>query len=185
MHRLLIVALALAFSAPAVQSAAQTLTPEERGFFDQHIGTIVQIEPKRLVDPAVQKVFAAPFYEVTVTIHEKEGTNTNRLIAARVGSELVNMTAPSSDADLPDLAKMMNPAFRLASPADAQTLQQALDAAYPIIGSENQKAATSRHVGNQWIFVRGVFFDNKSGFIFETDAKGAITAVKYSLKLPG
>ncbi len=95
------------------------------------------------------------------------------------------MTRPSSDADLPDFAKMMNPEFRLASADDARTLQRALDAAYPIMGSEDQKAAANRRVGNQWIFVRGVFFDNKMGFIFETDATGAVTAVKFSLKLHG
>ncbi len=73
MHRSLILMLALAFCAPAIQSGAQTLTADERAFFDQHISQIVQIEPKRLADPAVQKVFAAPFYEVTVTIERTKG----------------------------------------------------------------------------------------------------------------
>jgi hypothetical protein len=184
MHKSLILVLTLAFCAPAAHAAAQALTPAERAFFDQHISEIVQIEPKRLVDPALQKVFATPFYEVTVTIRENNGMNTNTLIAARVGSQLVNATRPGEDAELPDFLKMMNPVFKLATSADARTLQQALDAAYPILGSDDQKAKTYRRAGNQWIFVRGVFFDNRQGFVFETDSTGAIVAVKYALKLP-
>jgi hypothetical protein len=79
---------------------------------------------------------------------------------------------------------MLHPDFRLRTAADATTLQQALDVAYPIVMDRDKKTKTFRHAGHQWIFVRGEFFDSKSGYIFETDASGAITSVKYQLKLP-
>jgi hypothetical protein len=184
MHKCLIVMLALLFCAGATQSAAQTLAPAERAFFDEHISELVQIQPRRLADPAMPRVFAAPFYEVTITVHEGDSTGTTKFIVARAGSRLVSVRPPSGDADLPDLPKMMNPGFRLTSADDARVLQQALDVAYPIVGSGDKKAEANRRVGNRWIFVRGVFFGKDMGFIFETDANGAIVAVKYSLKLP-
>jgi hypothetical protein len=183
MPKFLIVTLALIFCAGAARSDAQTLPAAERAFFDQHISEIVSIEPKRLADPAMLKVFAAPIYEVTITIREADSTNTNRIVVAHVGSELVNVSKPSTDTDLPDVLKMMNPGFRLASAEDALVLQQALDTAYPISGSDDKKAKTYRRTGNEWIFVRGVFFGKSKGFVFEVDAGGAIVAAKYVLKL--
>ena len=41
-----------------------------------------------------------------------------------------------------------------------------------------------KHAGNQWTLVRGMFFDKKMGFVLTTDANGAVTNVKYVLKLP-
>jgi len=183
MPKLLIVTLALVFCAGAARSDAQTLPPAERAFFDQHISEIVRIEPKRMADPAMLKVFAVPIYEVTITIHEADSTNTSSIIVAHVGSQLVSVSRPSTDADLPHVLKMMNPGFRLTSAEDARMLQQVLDAIYPIIGSDDKKAETHRRTGNQWIFVRGVFFGKSQGFVFEIDASGAIVAVKYSLKI--
>jgi hypothetical protein len=184
MRKSLVLTLALVFCGVAAQSFAQVLTSEERAFFDQHISELVKVEPTRVVDPAVQKVFAAPFYEVTTTIHEGDGTNTLKLIVARLGSQLVSVTRPSTDADLPDFLTMLNPGFKLATEDDARTLQQALDVAYPIIGSGDKKAETNRRAGNEWIFVRGIFFDKKMGYVFQTDPSGRIVSVKYSLKLP-
>jgi hypothetical protein len=184
MRKSLVLILAVAFCGAAVQSFAQALTPADRAFFDQHISELVKIEPTHLVDPAVQKVFAAPLYEVTITVHEGDGTNTSKLIVARLGSQLVSVTSPSTDAELPDFLKMLNPGFKLATADDARTMQQALDAAYPIISSEGKKARTNRQAGNQWVFVRGVFFDSKMGYIFQTDASGRIVSAKYALKLP-
>jgi hypothetical protein len=96
----------------------------------------------------------------------------------------VSVTRPSTDADLPDFLTMLNPGFKLATEDDARTLQQALDVAYPIIGSGDKKAETNRRAGNEWIFVRGIFFDKKMGYVFQTDPSGRIVSVKYSLKLP-
>ncbi len=185
MRKSLVAALVFAFlCVPAVRSMAQTLTPEERTFFDQHISKIVEIQPKRMVDPAVVKVFAVPFYDVAVTIHEAEGTSGTNVILTRTSSGLAFVGRPSGDEDLPDFPKMLNPAFRLATPADVQTMQQALDAVYPIVGLDSErKAATSRHVGDEWIFVRGTAFDTKVGFVFKTDAKGAITGVRFSVNI--
>ena len=179
----IVVALAVAGSLPVAARAAG-LPAEEQAFFDKHISEIVQLEPTKLNDAAFLKVFATPFYSVKVLIKEADSEQTSTLIVARVDGKLVSVGRPSSDADLPDFAKMLNPDFKLKTDADAKLLQQALDAAYPIIGDSDKKAESFRHAGGQWILVRGVFFDDKLGYIFEVDASGTIKSVKFTLKLP-
>ena len=79
---------------------------------------------------------------------------------------------------------MFRPDFKLKSDADARVLQAAFDAIFPIIGSGDQKVATFKHTGNQWIFVRGEFFDSLMGFVVTTDGGDAVTGVKFVMKLP-
>ncbi len=183
MYRYLVAVLAL-FCVPAATSGAQTLTADERAFINQHIWEIVQIEPKRVADPVVEKVFAVPLYFIPITIGDKDAGPTTSLTTARMGSQLVLLSLPAVEGNVSDLQKMLNPSFRIASPDDAKTLQLALDATYPNFTMSDEKESLYRRVGNRWAFVRAAFPDGQAGFIFETDAKGAITAVKWSLKLP-
>ncbi len=171
-------------SALPVLLSASDLTPDEQAFFDKHTSDVIRLETQRLDAPAIVKVFSSPFYAVKVVLKVADGELSNDLIVARIGDNLVSVSRPGSDGDLPDLQKMLNPDFKLRTDADATTLQQALDAAYPILMDSDKKTKAFRRAGHSWIFVRGKFFDSKSGYIFETDASGAITSVKYQLKLP-
>ena len=173
----------LSFGAP--RAGAQALTADEKAFVTQHVSDIVTTEITRLGDAALAKVFAVPFYKVKMIIKDDEGgTETSEFIAARVGAQLINVTAPSTDGDLPKFLKMIDPKFKLAADADATALQQTLDVLYPPFNDEDKKTVKFTHGGNQWTFVRGTFFDSKKGYVFTTGADGTITGVKYLLKLP-
>jgi hypothetical protein len=78
---------------------------------------------------------------------------------------------------------MFRPGFTLTNDDVAETLQRALDIVYPLNG-QDKRLETFRHKGNEWTFVRGKFFDSMMGFVLTTDATGAVTGVKYVLKLP-
>jgi hypothetical protein len=184
MKRFLAFTLSTLLSACPLLSSAGDLTPEERVFFDQHTADMMRLDTQRLDSPAMVKVFSAPFYGVKVVLKEADGEQSNDLVVARIGDKLVSVSRPSSDGDLPDFQKMLNPDFKLRTAADATMLQQALDAAYPIIMDSDKKNEAFRHAGSKWVFVRGEFFGSKSGYVFETDAGGAIKSVKYQLKLP-
>jgi opacity protein-like surface antigen len=183
---LLVVAATVCCLTLAAQGAA--LSQEERAFFDKNISKIVQVEPSRLSDSSLERVFQAPFYKVTITINQGEsGTQTMDLTVARVGQELVDVSLPGTNQDLPQFKKMLKPDFKLKTDKDAKDLQAALDILYPIsssFGGEDAKAKAIKHSGKQWTFVRGVFFKKNKGFSFTTDANGTITDVKYSLELP-
>ena len=163
---------------------ADGLTPDDQAFFDKHASDVVQLQPTKLSDPSFLKVFSTPFYAVKVVIKEGDGDETTELVVAKMGDKLVSVSRPDTDMDLPDFPKLLNPDFRLKTDDDAKALQSALDAAYPIIGDDNKKVEAIRHTGNQWIMVRGAFFDKTMGYTFDVDADGVIKSVKYVLKLP-
>ena len=184
MRRSLLTTLTLLLCAIPVRSFAQDLTPVEQAFFDKHIAEFVTIVPTHLADAALQRVFTPTFDEVKVVIKQGDSVQTNGLIMTRVGEKLISLEPPSSDADLPDFQKMISATFKLQTDTAAKTFQQALDAAYPIIGEADKKVKTFRHTGNQWIFVRGTFFNDRLGYLLQTDATGSIRSVKFMLKLP-
>lgn len=184
MNRHLIITLSAILSALPVLSTARDLTPDEQAFFAKHTSDLIRLDTQRLADPAFVQVFSSPFYTVKVVLKYADGEQSSDLIVARVGDSLVSVGRPSSDADLPDYLKLLNPDFKLRTDADAKKLQQALDTAYPIISDSDKKSEAFRHAGHAWTFIRGDFFDSKMGYIFETDAGGAIKSVKFLLKLP-
>ncbi len=184
MNRSLALTLSAALSAFPLLSSAADLTPEEQEFITQHTSDLVKFETQRLDDDVMQEVFAAPFYSMKLVIGEGDGSSMTTLIVARVGDKLVNVTKPGTDADLPDFAKMLKPELRLRTTADATMVQKALDTIFPPFMESERKLLTFKHAGTQWIFVRGEFFESKSGYVFETDADGAIQSVKYMLRLP-
>jgi hypothetical protein len=184
-HRRFLALLAVAvLGSTPLASRAGDLSADEQAFFDKHSSQVVSLTPTRLDHPDFVKVFATPFYAVHVAIKQPDGDMTNELVVAKIDDKLVPVSRPGSDTDLPDFVKMINPDFKLKSDADSAAMQRALDLAYPILGDDDKKAESVVHTGNQWMFVRGLFFKDKLGFIFETDADGSIKSAKFSLKLP-
>jgi hypothetical protein len=176
--------LALALGLSATGLAAQT-PPDEKEFVRQHLQNIVRVDPVRLTDPAVASVFAVPLYRVMVEIGDPDGAARTSVMVGRQGDTLVTVTQPSEEQDRPDILKLLRPQFKLTGAAAAETVQNALDLVYPIIGSrDDERAKAFRRKGNEWIFVRGKYFEASMGFVLTTDASGTITGVRYVLKLP-
>ncbi len=165
-------------------SMAQSLTDEEKAFLDKHMSEVIKVEPARLNDAGFLKVFSALFYQVTISIKTDDGTQIQQVIVAHVGDALLSISRPSSDADMPNFVKMLNPDFKLKTDDDAKSMQAALDSAYPVITDDDKKAEKFRRTGNQWVFARGKFFNDDLGFVFQTDDSGTITSAKFTLKAP-
>lgn len=164
---------------------ADDLSPEDKAFFDKHSSDIVRLEPGKVTDPTFVHVFALPVFHVKVYIKQGDGgDSTMDVMAAKMGDKLVSVGRPSSDTDLPDFPKMLNPSFKLTSDADAKDMQAAMDLIYPLITDDEKKAEGFRHEGNKWTFIRGPFFDKKIGFVLTTDAGGKVTSATFSLKVP-
>jgi hypothetical protein len=181
----------LALCALPVVATAQTppqsqapLGGDEKAFFDQNIAQLVKVAPNKMSDPALTAVFAVPMYAVTVSVYSGGGVGNQSLVMTRLGSQLLTVDYPNSDDPSPMIQKFLNPAFRLKADTDAIVMARALDLAYPIVMDTERQAATFKHVGSQWFFVRNHFMGAPTGFAFTTDRTGAITSVKYALKLP-
>jgi hypothetical protein len=167
----------------APRAHGQELTAEEKAFFRERLSDVVEVVPERVTDEAVRKVFAPAIYHVQVLVKEPGGSTSTQALVARFDNELAIVTRPSTDGDAPQVQKMFKRDFKLANDAAAALVQQAFDAVFPIARAD-EKARAFRRKGNQWTFVRGEFFDSKQGFVLTTDAAGALTSVKYVLKLP-
>lgn len=159
------------------------VTPQERTFIDKHIADLVQMQPTRLDGAALDQVFHGRIYNIKITIGGGEQT----VLAAHIGNTLVDISLPSTDAQMPHLQKLVSAKFKLADEKDAQVFQTALDALYPIntdFSKDDLKAKAIRHAGKTWTFVRGKFFDHFKGFVVTTDDAGAVTQISYSLSIP-
>ncbi len=176
---------ALVLGVVATRAWGGDLPANEQAFFEKHFSDVVKIDPVRVSDPAVIKVFATPFYTLNLSIDDGQGgTNQSSVVVARQDDRLVSVSRPGTDGDHPEILQMLRPDFRLKNDSDARVFQAALDAIYPIIGSSDQKAKVFKHAGQQWKFVRGDFFEAKMGFLLTTDKSGAVSSVKYVMKLP-
>ena len=176
---------ALVLGMLATRAWGGDLPADDKAFFEKHFSDVVKIDPVRVSDPAVIKVFATPFYTLNVSIDDGQGgTNQSSVVVARQDDRLVSVSRPGTDGDHPEILQMLRPDFRLKNDSDARVFQAALDAVYPIIGNSDQKAKGFKHAGPQWKFVRGDFFEAKMGFLVTTDKSGAVTSVTYVMKLP-
>ncbi len=167
----------------ALAARAADVSPQDKAFFEKNYSKLVKIEPHPLASDALGKVFAAAFFSVDITF---SGSN-YKLVAARAGDDLKEVTLPSTDADMPDLKAIVKPAFKIAADADAKTFEAALDLLYPInpdFGPDDLKAKTIKHAGDEWTFVRGKFFDHFKGFVIKTNPDGTIAGIRYSLQIP-
>jgi hypothetical protein len=152
---------------------------DDQAFFDKQTSKFVKLQPKRLTADAIGKVFSATMYSVTVV--GSDGSSTNSVVA-RTGDDISIIAIPMSTADMPDVVKLIKADFTIKAEADAHVFQSALDVIYPIDSNGDDAGAKAiRHNGNQWIFIRGKFFDHFKGFIVTTDDGGKVTGVKWTL----
>ncbi|WP_419534316.1 hypothetical protein [Endozoicomonas sp.] len=178
-------------SAGIFQTAlAQPLTAEEKKGIQRTIVNNIKIKTKaRVLDnSAIKKTFSAKFYDVTITQHDIEevsSSSQNRTLVKQ-GNKFIYLESPTTNEPLPKLFSMLNKQFMLRTHKDAQVLEEALDTLYPIstsFGTKDLDKKEIRQEGNQWFFIRGEFFDNLMGFVFNTDASGQIQSVSYSLSI--
>jgi hypothetical protein len=128
-------------------------------------------------------VFATPIYLLRVMVIAESGP-TATLVVARVGDTTQQLLRPTVDGEVLGLQKLLKPTFKLRTNADAKVLQQALDVVFPYFMESDKKVRGFRRSGKAWIFARDALLGPTSGYVFETNAGGAIRSVKYLLELP-
>jgi len=146
----------------------------------------VSSEATRLTSSSLAKVTDGVVYDVKVTITGPNSRQSHRIKVIKEGKAVSKLSSPTTNQSCPVLKKMIKKKFALKTEQDARILEAALDELYPIsdsFGGRDKKVKAIKRQGANFIFVRGVFFKKLSGFIFETDGKGAVTDVKYSLRI--
>jgi hypothetical protein len=159
----------------------QEATVEERAFFEKNIARLVKVEPKPISGQALERVFGAKFYTVSVSMGGEQGMKS--LVAARVQDELKDVSLPEINADLPALKSLVKPDFKLKGDAAGKVFEEALDLLYPVDVRYDEKRKAVRHVGAEWLFIRGTFIADFKGLVVTTDADGTIRSIKYSREI--
>ncbi len=177
------VALGLGLAVIASQAIADPLDEAEMKAVRAAALDLIKSTPTRIASPAIEKTFAAKFYDVELKI--SQGPNSSQSVTLRIargGGGYQSVGLPSSNADMPDLTKLVHPAFRLTDKAHAEMLQTSLNEIYPIstFGDE-QPPKEIRQAGTTWTFIRGKFFKDFKGFVVTTTEEGMIMSIAYSL----
>jgi len=139
---------------------------------------------KELKSAAIKKVTDASIYDVKVRVTGPDGSPIGlSMKVVKRNKTVTELDSPNTNQSCPRVKALINKTFKLKTEQDAKTLEAALDELYPIFGGRNKKAKAIRRQGQTVTFVRSAFFKKLGGFVFETDANGAIMNVRYSLKI--
>ena len=164
---------------------AQQVPPADQQAIDNFIKSISYTETQLVKQDVLRKVFTGNFYNVKPGFKEQNGTMTCSEFHFNIlNGKLTELEELDQDKELTTLNGMLNKNFLIKDEASAKTFETALDALYPLSDSDK---AQEKHLkkGNQWIYVRGPFFEKFKALLVTVDAKGAITKMEFSLNYTG
>jgi hypothetical protein len=158
---------------------AQTKTQKENSIIDELFKSHLVVNKEKIVSDTLEKVFDCSFYKVDAGFDFEGGSLcTNNLFIIKDGKLLDYDDRLDS---LFNLLKVLRSDFRIKNETDVKIFETALDKLFPISWPDDEK---KEHIkkGNKWYFIRGDFFDSKSGYIVTLDPSMKITNIAYDMK---
>jgi hypothetical protein len=174
---LILLSITLIFS---LEVFAKGLEKNDIEFFKDKIFEIISLKPIPLNNDSLKELTDANIYELKLTINYSVDT----LLVAKTNNKLVDLTKPSTPKDHNGLVKIINPNFKLNNEKNVLILQNALDVLYPISKKEDSRVKTYFKKDGKWYFIRGKFFKNFKGYVFNIKNDGSILKARYELKIP-
>ena len=167
-----------------VTSYPQDLTQSEDGLIREEICRRIKIDAKPIDTPTLGKIFYGTFYQIKLSREEPDGSiyGMGKLMLVRVDDHFVIPEDTATNKSMPILKSLLKKDLRFKNMKDAQMIQDALDSIYKIKSISDKNAKGIKQKGDEWVFIRGKFFDKYKGFIFKTE-DGVIIEVKYSLRI--
>ncbi len=167
-----------------VTSYPQDLTQSEEGLIREEICRRIKIDVKPIDTQTLGKIFYGTFYQIKLGKEDPDGSILwmGNLMLIRVDDHFVIPKDIGANKSMPSLKSLLKKDLRLKNMNDAQMIQDALDSIYKISSFSDKNVKGIKQKGDEWIFIRGKFFDTYKGFIFETK-DGVIVEVKYSLDI--
>ncbi|WP_146492731.1 hypothetical protein [Vibrio sp. T20] len=144
----------------------------------------IQVTPQTSI---IQKmVFNCEFYSVTPYIKSPDGSESSSG-SYRFYSHngvLSSMTEPFTTQPLPELTMCLKQDFVVTNQDEAQLLFEAIETVYPnhsMFDENFPKEIINKP--NGWHFIDGEIFDDKKGYVIESNAEGKVTKIIRSLNL--
>ena len=168
------------FSFSILKIYGQELSETENSMLDNFIKSRIVIEKTKIVSDTLAKVFTGTFYKVDAGFSLGEGSAvcSGNLLVEK-GGKLIEFDTRTDS--MFTLLSLVRNDFYLRNPADAKIFETALDKIYPISWSNEDKKERLK-VNNKWYFIRGEFFDSKSGYIVTLDQNSKVSNIAYSME---
>ena len=157
---------------------AQGVSQKDNASLDNLFRSNLVINKERITSDTIAMVFKGTFYMVDPKI---KLADTNDVYSCR---QMINIT----DAVIYDMLDtglflLVKDNFYLKTEKDVLIFEVALDKLYPITDPEDLEFKKHLKTGSDWFFIRGDFFDSKSGFRVTIDKNGKITGIVYDIEL--
>jgi hypothetical protein len=182
MKTCLFCALLLPFS---LSMTAQTINAQDDKLIDDYLHKNLTSAKIQVGPAAVSKVFIGTFYLVDPAFNTDEGLSYVIELPMNINDgKIVLYELLSTDKELPGLMSLVKKDFLLKDESKAKLFEAALNELYPVKESEQ---GNIKHLkkNNQWIFLRGKFFDDQTAVIVTTGPNGAITQMEVKLAYTG
>jgi|WetSurMetagenome_2_1015567.scaffolds.fasta_scaffold114492_2 hypothetical protein len=166
----------------SVNLSGQEIPEKDNSLLDNFIKSRVCIEKERLDPDTLAKVFYGTFYKVNAGyafIDPNQMTSSsNEIFNIKDGKISV---LESTNDNMLSLLSLVRKDFYLKTAINAKVFETCLDKIYPMSEFDTQLKAHLK-IANKWYFIRGTFFDSKSGYIVTLDPNSKITNISYSME---
>lgn len=140
------------------------------------------ISETTVVNPAVtSKVFSGRFYIVSSGFKYQDMTSYCSDFNFNLeAGKIRNYENVSEDHEMPQLVALIKKDYLLKDEPSAKAFEATLNELFPV---KKEDLAGVKHYkkGNQWIFIRGKFFEDKSALIVTVAPNGTITKIENKL----
>jgi hypothetical protein len=178
MKKLLLYLVALLFS---LSIAAQEINEQNQKLMDEYLKSKFYSEKEVMGPTALSKVFSGIFYKVQSGFMFVSGTSLGSNVFLNISEgKITEVEELTHDRELPLLLALVKKEFSLKDEPGAVLFEAALNELYPV---EEKEKAGIKHMrkNNQWIFIRGKFFDNYTALIVTTGSNGVVTRIEVKL----
>jgi hypothetical protein len=171
-----IILLAISFS----KINGQELSENENTFFDDLIKSKIVTEKTKIDSDTLAKVFTGTFYTVGAGFSSVDGVSMclNYLFVMKDG-QLIEFDSRTDS--MLTLVSLLRNDFFIKNESDAKIFETVLNKIYPVSWI-NEEYVEIIKKDNNWYFIRGEFFDSKSGYIVSLDQNSKITNIAYSME---
>ena len=166
--------------------SAQTVDSQSQKLIETYVKSNVDIKMEMVNQSDLGKVFVGKFYKILVGFIES-GSGSNSCGDADfvniLGTTVTMAEKVHTDIECPVLLSLLRKDFMMKDENAAKLFEACLNILYPVSKSESSNL---RHFkkDQQWIFLRGKFFDDYTAFIVTTAPNGTITKIEVKLSYP-
>jgi hypothetical protein len=162
--------------------SGQKVSDNDKAAINGYIIKMMYLDLTPVVSDALPAVFTGNFY----IVHQEFGFDTSGTWICQnmkfnvTGSKVSYLADLSSNITINSLLVLLKNDFLLKDENVAAKFELALNAIYPY---EDEDKVQIKHMkkGDQWIFIRGKFFETYEAIIITVDPKGTIKKITYRL----